>query len=627
MKRTLLSLLALAAAAPLFAQATLGLPGAAIGSNFFAALVCGVIIAFAMQYLLTALSVAAGVSAVPNLKEKYAAAKASEDDDDHERWNAVTKKNAGTPTGVKVSAAIGVWNTITTAIALFTGAALAMKLVPAFAETPGTSVTLALTIWGTFFMLLFWLESRFASTMVGGLISTATSGLKAAADSVTSLLTPSPAAQVASVADATVDKLEASFGSNFDTDRIVGAIEDFGKRIDGSIQSGVERVDKQLPSYDKLVADLRSILNDSSKNSGSNPAKWTALQSLLQTAIESGDSSDSEKGKAKSAQLKQLLQEFKAEYDQSGGNPEEAAKQTAAAETDFDEAEIDQYVSKIEEMLRSSSEDDFSGGGLGEKLQSIIDNQGISLEGLRNGGLAERLQSMDREQVTNLVAKNTSLSKEKVESYVDQAVSAISMVRDQLGVSKSNAHKNGQVNGSGGSLLAEVQNVDLDALTKRAKEAIAAFVQSDDAGASPEAGPSIRRRGDNVVILSEEEGLAALKRDLVKAMNNPSDTLEILRHRLANFDSSTVLDLLPVSQSQLRSKRAQLERTLDEAKAEVETRANELQAKAQGALRQAERRAVIEAEHARQTASSAAWWLVLSIVVSGVASLGGALLS
>ena len=619
MKRTTLSLLALAAAAPLFAQATLGLPGAAIGSNFFAALVCGVIIAFAIQYLLTALSVAAGVSAVPNLKEKYAAAKASEDDGNHEKWNAVTQKDAGTPVGVKVSAAIGIWNTVTTAIALFTGAALAMKLVPGFAETAGTSVTLALTIWGTFFMLLFWLESRFASTMVGGLISTATSGLKAAAESVKTLVTPSPASQVEPVADATIDKLEAAFGGTFDTDRIVGAIENFGKRVDGTLQDGIDKVDRRLPSYDKLVGDLRSIMQESAKNSGANPAKWTAIQSMLQTAIESGDSSGNEKGKAKSAQLKQLLAEFKAEYDASGGDAAAAAQQTAVAKTDFDDAEIDAYVSKIEAMLSSSSDDDFSSGGIGKKLQAIIDNQGVSLDDLGNGKLAERLRSMDRDQVASLVAGNTTLSKEKVESYVDQAVSAISTVRDRLGVSKSNAHKNGQPSsGTDTSLAEQIQDVDLGQLTTRAKEAIADFIQSDDA---PPSKPAVRVQPD------DSATLAALKRDLVEAMNNPGDTLSILQNRLANFDAKSVVDLLPVDNASVYAKRDQLERTLEEAKTEVETRAAQLQAKAQGTLRQAERRAVIEAEHARQTASSAAWWLVLSIVVSGVAALGGALLS
>ena len=639
MKRTTLSLLALAAATPLLAQATIGLPGAAIGSNFVVALICGVIIAFAIQYLLTAISVAAGVSAIPNLKEKYAEAKAHDreldarhgltDDDDTSSVSANYEKT--TPVGVKVSAGIGLWNLVTTSIALFTGAALAMKLVPEFAETPGTSVTLALTIWGTFFMLLFWLESRFASTLVGGLISTATSGLRSAAESVKQLVTPSPASQVESVADATIDKLEASFGGTFDTDRIVGAIQDFGKRVESAGQTVGEKVESasqnvadkvdDVPSYDQLVSDLRSIMNESSERgkNDSNPAKWTAIQSVIQSAIDSGESSGSEKGEAKSGQLKQLLSEFKAEYDRSGDAPsagKAAVKRAASAKTDLSDEEIEAYVTKIEDALRTSSASDLGSGRLGEKLQSIVNGDGASV-----AKIAERLGSLDRDGIATLLADNTSLTKEKVDTYVDQALSAVTMVRERLSASSS----------SDASLLAQARDLtdaDLSALAEKAKRAVADYLQTDDSASAKTAGSRVVDASrDNVVIVSEEDALAALKRDLVKAMNNPADTLSILRNRLDSFDAGTVLDLLPVNQSQLRSKRAELERTLNEAKAEVETRANHLQAKAQGALRQAERRAVIEAEHARKTAASAAWWLVLSIVVSGVASLGGALLS
>ena len=40
-----------------------------------------------------------------------------------------------------------------------------------------------------------------------------------------------------------------------------------------------------------------------------------------------------------------------------------------------------------------------------------------------------------------------------------------------------------------------------------------------------------------------------------------------------------------------------------------------------------ERKAVIQAEHARETAASAAWWLVVSAVFSACAAIGGSLLT
>ena len=590
MKRLLTTAAFAAAALPAFSQTFVDGSAISIGSNFFVALVCGVIIAFAIQYLLTALSVAVGISAAPNLKEKYAEVKArdSRDADDNTKWNEFSHEADETPTGVKISSGVGIWNTITTAIALFTGTAFAMTLVPFFAETVGTAATLALTIWGTFFMLLFWLESRFASTIVGGLISTATSGLKQAASGVANLVAPSPASQVQSVADATIDKLEASFGGSFDTDRIVSAIENFGSTVDNRLEKNLGK----LPSYDKLVKDLRNIMNDSSKKSGSNPAKWTAIQSLVQTAIESGDSSGSEKGKQKSAQLKQLLTELKAEYDKSG-DAKSAATKVASDKTGVDDAKIDEYISQIEKTLQTSHEEDMQAETLLGKIQDIVDRNGVSTE-----GLSEKLSSFDRDDVATLIASNTSLSKEKVDTYVDQAVTALSTVREKL-QSKSSSDT---------SLMEQVSELDLQELTEQAKKAIAEYINVDD---SPQA----------------MQDYSVLKRDLVKAMNNPSDTLTILQNRLKTFNPDAIVAALPVRANSTADAKSQLLQTLNEAKAEVEMKANELQTKAHGALRQAERRAVIEAEHARKTAASAAWWLVVSIVVSGVAALGGAILA
>ena len=579
----------LAASSTAFAQGLLD-TGVSLGSNFFVALVCGVIIAFAMQYLLTALSVAIGISAAPNLKEKYAEAKARDPKADNGKrdWNEFKHEADDTPTGVKISSAVGLWNMLTTAIALFTGTALAMKMVPWFAETPGTATTLALTIWGTFFMLLFWLESRFASTLVGGIISTATSGLKSVAQGVVDLVKPSPVSQVEDLATATIDKLESSFGGSFDTDRIVGAIENFGSDVSSTINDSV-------PSYDRLVSDLKGIMNESSKKSGSNPAKWTAIQSLIQTAIESGNNSGSSKGKTKGRQLQQVLAELKSNYD-STGSAAGAAKKTAKDNTSFDDAKIDEYVSQIEKTLQESAEKQVGGQDLGKQLDSIISNGGGSVKGLK-----ERLGSMDRKQVAALVANNTSLTEEQVNSYVDQAVSAVSTIREKL-------QDDEQLDVI--STVEETTGVDLQPYVDQAQALIARFIESDDA---PQGGGSL--------------DLAGIKREVMRAMSNPNDTLTSVRQRLSNFDADSIVAALPVSANSTAEARADLTRTLNEAKGELERKIDELETSALGTYRQAERRAVIEAEHARKSAASAAWWLVLSIVVSGVAAMGGALLS
>ena len=657
MKRLLtLSALALAAT-PLLAQdedllrRLLVTDGVDIGAEFLIAVVAGVVIAFATQYLLTALSVAVGISAAPNLKRSYAKAKAR----DTERgraagdrdWDEFDHEADDTPTGVKISSAAGAWNLVTTAVALFTGAAFALTLAPVLLLAPQLAVTVALVIWGLFFITLFWLESRFASTIVGGLVSAATSGLKAAAQGlsgvaggVTDLVTPSPEARVKRVAESTLDELDARFGDRFDADRIVAAIEGFTEETSRTVKRSADDLAAELPSYAQLKDDLQAIAMDSAdagKPPQSNPAKWTAIQSVIQSAVDSGEGSGTEKGEQKSAQLKQLLAELKDEYERTG-SAQGAVKSVASDHAD--EEYVDKIFNQIQDSLKAlptknQDGDDPAadgdrivdaptgdGGGVGaptggssggrkldvatiqRELESVIGGRDM------NGSTAtvkERLRSIDREQVVALVAGNTSLSREQVEQYAEQAEQAVALISEKLGA--------GQGDGADGG-------VDLADVATRAQSAIATFVEAHD----PTGGQLAElARGDTDAV-----DLGRLRRKIVAALTGSGsadggDTLGALSRKLKSFDRDTVVDLLTSNTALTRAQLANYGRTLDEAVAEVRDRVDRLGNDSQAALRNAERRAAIEAEHARQTAASAAWWLVLCIVVSGVAAVAGAL--
>jgi hypothetical protein len=66
---------------------------------------------------------------------------------------------------------------------------------------------------------------------------------------------------------------------------------------------------------------------------------------------------------------------------------------------------------------------------------------------------------------------------------------------------------------------------------------------------------------------------------------------------------------------------------LTHTKKEVLDKVEQIETKAHEQIKIVERKAVIQAEHARLAAASAAWWLVLTAILSGVAAIGGGMVT
>ena len=92
-----------------------------ISPQFFITVIAGVILALGFQFILTALSVAAGISAIGDVKKTYIESKNhstgkvhfnDEEKDDND-------KNDSTPTRTLITTGFGIWSTLTVAISLY----------------------------------------------------------------------------------------------------------------------------------------------------------------------------------------------------------------------------------------------------------------------------------------------------------------------------------------------------------------------------------------------------------------------------------------------------------------------------------------------------------------------------
>lgn len=174
---------------------------------------------------------------------------------------------------------------------------------------------------------------------MGGLINTATSGLRASGEAVKSMFTTSREKQIANVAEDTVNKIRKDFSNALDPHMINDTIDHFFNRLD-----------KQVPDYETVKRDIKEIVEESDnrqeqtqkKHGGSgNPGKWMAINNVITQAISQSKGKDAG-DMSKVEKLKMLQKELKQAYDEGNTN-EEKLEKVVAKLTPVEEEEVHVY--------------------------------------------------------------------------------------------------------------------------------------------------------------------------------------------------------------------------------------------------------------------------------------------
>ncbi|MBW4597856.1 MAG: MFS transporter [Brasilonema angustatum HA4187-MV1] len=183
------------------------------GVDFLFVLISGVILAFALQLVLTNLSVAAGISYL---------GRSSDSDGD----NGEVGSLGGTIR--KIGTAVGLWTLITVTIALAIACFLAVKVSFFRDWSPVQGAILGLVIWGAYFLLLVWVSSTTVGSLVGSLVNTATSGLQAIMGTATAAFGAKAINnQVVATAEAAAAAVRREIGSAVDPGTLRDKVEDY----------------------------------------------------------------------------------------------------------------------------------------------------------------------------------------------------------------------------------------------------------------------------------------------------------------------------------------------------------------------------------------------------------------
>ena len=377
------------------------------GAKFALALVVGVIMAFAFQLLFTNLAIA--VVAGPDSSTKKS------DSDEHV---------GDTIKGIETKVGLGLL--ISISIALFLASFLAVKL--SLVGSPMIGSIIGVIIWAIFFTLLTWFGSTAVGSLMGSIISTATTGVQGLLGTGSAVLGANIAKnQIVSTAEEITAAVRRELTAGFDPDS-----------IRTTLQRSLDQVKLPQLNVDQLGGQFERLLKEIDFGSiGSSDLLKNVNRDTLAKLV--------------SSRTDLSKQDVNRITDQL----EAAWKKVVSSKDSIDPQELIQ-------QLKSAAPQDLKSGKLSDQLGQLI--QSSSKQGDSGGSLTSRALQFGTTAVLSRVLQNVDLSDLDVEKIGSQLRTLGSSVLDPQGNSSGDmkGQNNGQSNGKSTTQAFSLIQADLE---------------------------------------------------------------------------------------------------------------------------------------------------------------------
>jgi hypothetical protein len=333
-------------------------------SQFLVALVSGLLIAFAFQFLLTNLSVA--LVATPGVIP---------DSDDESDGIGDTIR------GIETKVGFFILFTVTIALSIATFLAVKLSMV----TNTSLGAIVGITIWSAYFSLLVWLGSGAVGSTIGALISTATSGLQGMMGAATAAIGANVAKnQVVSTAEDVTAAVRRELTAGLDPEG-----------IQKTLQSSLGKLELPKLDLDKIGGQLEKLLKDSDLKdiANSDLLKNVNRQTFVDLVSSRTDFSKQDVNKV-AEQLEKSWQKF-------------------AKSGDIDDAQ-GQLVS----LLKSIDPKDLGSEEITDKLGKLVKQ--VSSQGSSDDSLTKQALRFGFTALLGKVLQNTDLSDLNVEQISGQ---------------------------------------------------------------------------------------------------------------------------------------------------------------------------------------------------------------
>jgi nucleoid DNA-binding protein len=552
------------------------------GPQFFIALVAGVLMAFAFQFLLTNLTLAAGISSGEN----------PVDADSDESWGHAVRE---------VESKVGVWALVTVNIALFIACFLAVKLTLINSVTLG-AIT-GVVIWSAYFLLLLWVSSSAIGSIVGSVANTAGSSLQGVmAVAGTALGGRAANAQIVNTVEASVAAVRRELSSAIDPSRVRETVQDYV-------------ADLQLPQLDikQIRNDFERLLSGSELRS---LADSDILQNVNRQTFVDLVSSRTDLSKR---DVNRIADQLEAAWHQVLGLQPQTDPQ-----------------SKLLNFLQSASPEELRSNQLGEKLGQLVGVGGGNSEGSNGNSLMEQGLQLGVSALVGRVLSRTDLSDvdvEKISSQLqqlkdkatEQAKTLSSKVADRIPGQSLNTiaadvenyllssqpwHLNREtikqefkdviydVEAAPKAVRQQLEQLNRDSFVKvlQSRENFTSdqiadiadqlegirqeVLQTVQGSESEEQSQDLRSRVEHYLQSTGKEELnpEGIERDFTALLEDPEAGIDALRTRLSHFDRDTLVQMLKEGRQDLSEEEAnQIIDRLESTRDRVLSQAQELQ--------------------------------------------------
>jgi ElaB/YqjD/DUF883 family membrane-anchored ribosome-binding protein len=344
--------------------------------QFFVALIAGVLMAFAFQFLLTNLSVAAKISDSDDVIDV--------DEDKEENWGKKVRKIEGK---------IGAWTLITVNIALFIACFLAVKLSLTNSMILGGII--GVVIWSAYFLLLIWVSSNAVGSVIGSAVKTATSGMQGVmATAAAAIGANTVNSQIVNTVEASVAAARKELTSGLDASSLRESLEDYLGEL-------------QLPKFDlkEIRRNFETLLKDPEIQSlaGSDVLKNINRQTFVDLVSDRTDLSKQD--------LAQIVNQLESVWRQVTSNQKDP------------QADLVSY-------LKSAAPEELKTGDLTTKLAGVLGN-GQEKQQYKNGG-TNRLLQVGATALMGAVLERVDLSDVDVEKISSQLQKLGGKVKENL---------------------------------------------------------------------------------------------------------------------------------------------------------------------------------------------------
>jgi hypothetical protein len=532
------------------------------GPHFFAAVVAGVILALAFQGVLTVFSMAMGLSLTPNLMKAEANRKAArpiteiEDEDD-------TDEHALAKHGIVNS--LGLWALVTTSVALFGAAWLAVKL--SLVQVNEQGVVIALVIWATFFLLVSYLEWQGVRSLIGGVMSIAHTNFHSGVDFLKGLGSKSQARKV----------------------------EDYGRKTARAIYEELadmahkDRLDKKLSKYlmqlkpanldfDKIHDEVVDILSQIRIEQSLSVHEDQAAK-VLSIHMDKGNSFLNPENAAK---LKQTVK--KAARTVQENNFIDKASSVAEKVLPLSVEEAKALEDRIFEFLGSTERQELDPESIRADIEDIFQHPEATVDIIR-----ARLSHFDRDTLKSVLVKSGRISEGQVDDFADSVMEILATLRGRYQKASDKA---------GRALV-----VLTGELPQSARQKLIDYFDS---------------------LNRPELNYEAIKMDIEDILHDPKAAPAIVKNRISQMDQETLAALIR-SNPWLSNEQAEvLAEQISESFDKIAHNVSVLQERALSQYERVRYRAILTAERARENAIAASWWVFTTAILSGGAAvLGG----